>query len=207
MTKDPSGLGRWVSILFTRSNGIMIRVVVAYQVCQGSVGDNQENKAFKQQVRILTYKKVPNPNPRKQWCMDLEEKLCLWRCQGPTLLICDANSDLLDSNLARMLSNTVLYDLSAIRHGINSPETYICGITCLDYTFASIDLVEPLLAFQWLWYHLIDLADHRGIILNFNTLHMFRGEIHKLKDNIPNKVSTKMYEQSIKYQPKSDTMH
>eukprot|EP00957_Ditylum_brightwellii_P172649 13142454-Ditylum_brightwellii.AAC.1 len=117
-----------------------------YRVCQDKVGEKSENTAYKQQVQILTTKGVPNLNPRKQWCIDLEETIINWIRQGLVLLLCNANSDLLDGDLSNFLSNTGPYNISAVRHGLTHPDTYIRGSKCLDYRFGSIKFVEPLVA-------------------------------------------------------------
>eukprot|EP00957_Ditylum_brightwellii_P086751 6601559-Ditylum_brightwellii.AAC.1 len=77
----------------------------------------------------------------------------------------------MDDDLGNFLSNTGLYDLMTIRHGLESPKTYINGNTSLDYAFGTIDLVPPLKSGSWLAYHYMTFADHRGIVLDFNMRH------------------------------------
>eukprot|EP00957_Ditylum_brightwellii_P204363 15338878-Ditylum_brightwellii.AAC.1 len=84
---------------------------------------------------------------------------------GPVLLLCNENSDLLDSNLGTFLSNTVIYDLMAIRHGLKSPETYMNGSLMLGH--------------------------HRDIVLDFNTRYLFKGEIHAIREINHQQISTK----------------
>eukprot|EP00957_Ditylum_brightwellii_P204912 15341355-Ditylum_brightwellii.AAC.1 len=102
--------------------------------------ENHDDMAWKQQYRILKSKQVENPNPKKQWCIDLEEKVKKSKKYGPVLLLCDANSDLMDQDLGSFLSSTGLYNLGTMKCRLDSPETYILGQTTLDYVFITIDL-------------------------------------------------------------------
>eukprot|EP00957_Ditylum_brightwellii_P115142 8781445-Ditylum_brightwellii.AAC.1 len=99
----------------------------------------------------------------------------------------------MDNNLGNFLSNTGVYDLMAIRHGLESPKTYINGNTTSDYMFKTIDLMPPLNSGSWLAYHYMLFADHRGIVLNFNIRHLFRGEKHAIRENNRRQISTKHY--------------
>eukprot|EP00957_Ditylum_brightwellii_P140868 10730616-Ditylum_brightwellii.AAC.2 len=127
MEKDPKGMGWWVAMLLTRTDGMHIRIVTAYRVCQDTIGEEQENAAYKQQQCIMKSNNVTNPNPKKQWYVDLEKKVQEWKKKSPVLVLCNANSDLLGQDLGSVLSNAQLYDLSVTHHGIDSPATYIIG--------------------------------------------------------------------------------
>eukprot|EP00957_Ditylum_brightwellii_P067073 5091085-Ditylum_brightwellii.AAC.1 len=143
-TRDPLGLGRWVLVLCTGTDRVKQRVVTSYRVCQDSVGEKSKYTANKQQYQVLKSKKVENQNPQKQWCIDLEKQIIEWRKQSPVLLLCDVNSDLLDDKLGAFLSNTGLYDISAMKHGMENPKTYIMGTNTLDYGFCTIEWTQPL---------------------------------------------------------------
>eukprot|EP00957_Ditylum_brightwellii_P078045 5932735-Ditylum_brightwellii.AAC.1 len=89
----------------------------------------------------------------------------------------------MDNDLGNFLSNTGLYDLMTIWHVLESPETYINGNTTLDYAFGTIDLAPPLKSGSWLAYRYMMFADYRGIVLDFNMRHLFRGEMHAIREN------------------------
>eukprot|EP00957_Ditylum_brightwellii_P120174 9170324-Ditylum_brightwellii.AAC.1 len=92
-----------------------------------------------------------------------------------------------------------MYDLLVTLNGIDSPETYIKGHLTLEYAIGTMELIPSLKSSWWLSYHFLTLADYRGIILDFNANHLFRGEIFKIKEKYLNQVSTKQYRKSAKY--------
>eukprot|EP00957_Ditylum_brightwellii_P211742 15366544-Ditylum_brightwellii.AAC.2 len=118
---------------------------------------------------------------------------------GPVMLLSDINSDIMEGDLSSFLSNTGMYDLSTTLHGIDSTETYIKGHLTLDYAFGTMELISLLKRIQWLVYHFMTFLDHRGIILDFDTQHLSRGEVYRIKDKYLNQVSTKHYGQSVTY--------
>ena len=52
----------------------------------------------------------------------------------------DANTNLLDARLQRILTDGGLYDLIGSKHGINSPPTYQRGSQTIDFMFGTYRL-------------------------------------------------------------------
>eukprot|EP00957_Ditylum_brightwellii_P030648 2322661-Ditylum_brightwellii.AAC.1 len=102
----------------------------------------------------------------------------------------------MDRDLGNFLSNTGLYNIMTIRHGLDSPKTYINVNATLDYMVRTINLVPPFRKGSWLVYHYMIFADHRGVALDVNTRNLFRGEIHAIRENNRKQISTKHYKQS-----------
>eukprot|EP00957_Ditylum_brightwellii_P076974 5849897-Ditylum_brightwellii.AAC.1 len=67
-----------------------------------------------------------------------------WKKDNPVLLLCNANSDLMDQDLSNLLSNAGLYNLSTIRQGLNSPATHIRGRKTIDFISGTIDLIRSM---------------------------------------------------------------
>eukprot|EP00957_Ditylum_brightwellii_P022929 1730446-Ditylum_brightwellii.AAC.1 len=193
LIKDLTGLGRWTTMLFLGGEGIKIRVITSYRVSQKNLGENHDNTTWKQQYQILKSKGVNNLKPKTQWCTDLEEGMKQWKKTGPVILLCNTSSDTLEDDLSSFLSNTGMYDLSAILHRIDSPETYIKGHLTLNYAFGTMDLVSPLKRSRWLAYYFKTFCDHRGIILDFSTKYLLRGEVYRIKEKYLNQVNIKHY--------------
>ena len=119
-TSDP--LGRWSSITLAGRNQRRIRMTTAYNVCSNSKpGISTAN--FKQYVILL--QTDPEPNPRKQFLLDLDKELAT---SGSTDHMLDASSDVnQDPEWTEILAKHKLYDVHAYLHGTNYPRTFHLG--------------------------------------------------------------------------------
>eukprot|EP00978_Attheya_sp_CCMP212_P020033 scaffold56873_cov59-Attheya_sp.AAC.1 len=89
-----------------------------------------------QQKRRLHLKGDPNPKPRKQWAEDLSKQIGAWKKQGAEIMLCiDANADLLDPMLQKLLTDNNLVDLVGTKLGSDLPETYARGTKTIDHIF------------------------------------------------------------------------
>eukprot|EP00957_Ditylum_brightwellii_P022334 1685627-Ditylum_brightwellii.AAC.1 len=68
--------------------------------------------AWKQQYQMLKSRNVENPG-KKAMVQRYGGEDKMQRKSGPVLLLCDANSNLLDQDQGKFLSNTGMYNLGA----------------------------------------------------------------------------------------------
>ena len=174
---DPSGLGRWsYYCLEGKSTGNnkkgvpiprRIYVVTAYCVAQTDSAKPGHDTAFMQQKRLLTLKGIENPKPRKQWTDDLTLQLESWIREDAEIILCmDANADLLEPALQKMLSTTGLIDLVAHQLGSCLPETYVRGKRTIDHIFGTPHIATAVRGAGFLAYNDGIVSDHRGIFLD-----------------------------------------
>lgn len=89
--KDPSGLGRWCTMVFRGSNGITLRVITAYRPC--SINNPGPRTAWSQQERYLL-DQGDNRNPREAMLEDLVKYLTPFQAAGEQIIVMmDCNED------------------------------------------------------------------------------------------------------------------
>ena len=174
---DPSGLGRWTyfklggkAIGKDKNNKPIHRevyVITAYCVAQSDSSTPGHDTAFMQQKRMLHLKGDSNPKPRKQWAEDLSKQIGAWKKQGAEIMLCmDANADLLDTMLQKLLTNNDLVDLVGTQLGTDLPETYARGTKTIDHIFGTELLATAVKRVGYLAYNDGILSDHRGIFID-----------------------------------------
>eukprot|EP00957_Ditylum_brightwellii_P083017 6311082-Ditylum_brightwellii.AAC.1 len=62
--------------------------------------------------------RIEQPNPRKQWCIDMIQQIKGWRKEGEILLLTDANSELGDTEFGDFVAEAGLYDILGAHNGI-----------------------------------------------------------------------------------------
>ena len=82
------------------------------------------------------------------------------------MLCMDANADLLDTMLQKLLTNNDLVDLVGTQLGTDLPETYARGTKTIDHIFGTELLATAVKRVGYLAYNDGILSDHRGIFIN-----------------------------------------
>eukprot|EP00957_Ditylum_brightwellii_P020348 1535508-Ditylum_brightwellii.AAC.1 len=93
-------MGCWTTMFLTETDDKCLRILTAYRVYQDNIDNKQDNTAYKQQYRIMKGKRISTPNPKKQWCVDLEKEVKEWKRKSLVVLLCGPNSDLIDQDQA-----------------------------------------------------------------------------------------------------------
>eukprot|EP00978_Attheya_sp_CCMP212_P040409 scaffold220114_cov118-Attheya_sp.AAC.1 len=99
--------------------------VSSYCVSQPDSANPGNETVFMQQKRLLTLQGIENPKPQKQWAEDITKQLITWIAEGAKVVLCmDANADLQEPHLRKILADTGMVDLVANKLGSELPETY-----------------------------------------------------------------------------------
>ena len=76
---DPTGLGRWTSILFESHCKPNLRIVIAYNPCHGTASKSSFNSVYCQHKRYLINKKQDLTDPRAAFRRDFFQRLYSWK--------------------------------------------------------------------------------------------------------------------------------
>ena len=100
--KDPTGLGRWVSIVLKGGDGIKTRLVCGYNPCARS--KKAVRSSYQQHRRYLIKKEKDTTCPRKRFKEGLLSQLTKWRKEEGHLIVCmDVNKDICRKNIGKAL--------------------------------------------------------------------------------------------------------
>jgi len=158
---DPSGLGRWTSLLMVGKDDKKTRVVSAYIPCRSNKGGY--STVYAQHKRWLWSHK-DRRCPRKAARDDLLRAIRGWRAAGEkVVLYCDHNESARRGHLARGLRKEGFYEGLATRH-LELPEvkSWFRGRIQIGGVWFSNDIeigACGLLPFGF------GVGDHRGIFL------------------------------------------
>ena len=109
---DPTGLGRWTSLLFRGKRGHRFRVITAYNPVAGTC----KNSVMEQHRRYFR-RNLDNSDPGMKFQEDLERALKAWITAGEiTILMLDANQDIREGPLRTMLLNSGLREMILSQH-------------------------------------------------------------------------------------------
>ena len=97
----------------------------------------------------------------------------------------DANTNLLDARLQRILTDGGLHDLIGSKHGINSPPTYQRGSQTIDFMFGTHRLKESLTKCGHLAFNQGIISDHRALWIDFDITLLFRQQFHDIYKRPP----------------------
>eukprot|EP00978_Attheya_sp_CCMP212_P038271 scaffold188048_cov66-Attheya_sp.AAC.2 len=186
---DPTGLGRWCSILFKGKNSHKCRVITAYQpVKQGKQGHFSSVYA---QHRRYFRKKHEFRCPRVLFTEHLLE--AIRKCQEndeKIILLMDANECLASGKLAKALTEIGLHDAIKTRSGLPGPATFAFGQRQIDGIWISNSLRASLGSFLPLYVgigdHLIPSIDIPNDMLLGEPLHQVtRSAARRLQTKLP----------------------
>jgi exonuclease III len=166
---DSHGLGRWTTCTFRGKGNVMLTIITAYQVCHDNISRNQTKTAYVQQWALLRMvHEDPDPNPRKQFIIDLDSLITKLRNQGhEILLLLDANESLFDTNcrIRDLTRKHKLADLHTRKHGLEGqPATYIRGKRKIDYIFGSSGVAQNTIRAGITSFD--STSDHRGLFVD-----------------------------------------
>ena len=189
-SKDPRGLGRWTTISMAGRNQRLIHVVCLYRVSQEQSHGNRTS--YMQQVRLLKQQNVRNPNPRQQVLEDLDIRLQQWQGdKHDIILMMDANSDLNDGALTKILHKHKLSDAMGRQHGCNQPATYERGTRTIDYIFCTERIIDSIEKGGIIPFNELIQSDHRALFIDININKAFKGSIHETENPTTNYFTTK----------------
>ena len=160
---DDTGLGRWVYTVLNAKHHRKIVIITAYRLCHNSLPKGHET-TYSQQYRILRRQNVKNPQPKQLFDHDLIELIKNWKQnQYEIILMIDANTNILDQKLQKIIRGGQLYDLMAARHGTNSPNTYIRGTHTIDFIFGTENVYNSVQYAGMLPFNAGIISDHRAL--------------------------------------------
>jgi hypothetical protein len=140
ITNDPTGLGRWTSILIKGKQGFSTRIICAYRPCKSSGPET----AYVQHA-LYFHRIQRKGDPRKLFMDDLADVICKWQQLGERIiLVGDFNTGDKPTMQSKTkfwepwLKTTGLIDVhQSFFNGQNIPSTHERGKSQIDYMFVS----------------------------------------------------------------------
>eukprot|EP00978_Attheya_sp_CCMP212_P031848 scaffold121956_cov25-Attheya_sp.AAC.1 len=105
------------------------------------------------------------------------------------MLCMDANADLLNPMLQKLLTDNDLFDLVGTKLGSDLPETYARGTKTIDHIFGTAILATAVKRVGYLAYNDRILSDHRGIFIDLCRKILF-GEQQPIDKRVSRKLIT-----------------
>ena len=177
--KDPSGMGRWSYMVLEGKTGKELLVITVYRVSQVSMPQLWEGTTYHQEHMIMSKTGYINPNPRKQFILDMIK--FIQDHQGrerEILLMLNANEEVgkKSQGIMALVQECLLNDILATYHpDKQKPVTFDRGSKTIDYILGSQRCKETILRAGALpFYHQIQ-ADHRAIYADFDGEQLFVG--------------------------------
>ena len=169
-TTDPE-LGRWSVITLNIRHNRKLSIICCYQVCDQNINTIGPKTAFNQQWSILKRQGKLCPNPRKQFVSDLDHLLTKLRTSGHSIILAgDFNTSIGDNphGIDRILNKHSLIDTIRHLHGDYTCSTYSRGRKCIDYIFASTDLLPALQRSGITPLEAITASDHCAVFIDID---------------------------------------
>ena len=169
---DPSGLGRWCGFTFIGKAEHKLSVITGYRTCQGSIASSPLGSSYHREYTFLKEQRVKNPQPRKQFLLDLAIAIEALQEQGHAiLLMMDSNSTLrTDTQLQSFLES---HDFSDVHQDSPAKSTYIgAPERRIDYIFGCSRTVAAISRKGTLSYFEGPQSDHRVLYVDLNLSHL-----------------------------------
>ena len=169
---DPTGLGRWCGFTIIGKADNKLSVITGYRTCRGSIATSPLGSSFHREYVYFKDHRVKQPQPRKQFFLDLASTISELQNNGHALLIMlDANSDLeSDSQMQDFLHS---HDLSDVHKATPAPSTYIgASERRIDYIFGCSRTVAAITRQGTLSYFEGPQSDHRPLFVDLNLRHL-----------------------------------
>jgi len=171
--KDTSGMGWWTYQELTGKCNKCYLIITAYCVGpqQPTIGSQM---AYTQQYNILLSNHILNPDPRKQFVMDIIAFVCRWQPTHNILLCLDANNNTTESKdkgIERIIDEANLINLHWYHHPqLPQPATYSQGHITIDYCLGTNGFAAVLTRAWMLPFGLPTAlsGDHRTMGLEFD---------------------------------------
>ena len=164
---DASGLGRWTLLKLRGRGHRMLTIISAYRVSQSTLTAGHDT-AYNQQYRALRRQGIQHPKPKLQFIKDLITTINNHKREGEVIVMLDANSELTDSHMSRLLNQTELFDVMGYSNTQPTPNTYIRGPNTIDFILATAPLLPTIKQAGMLAFKHGILSDHRGLWIDMN---------------------------------------
>ena len=153
-----------------------------------------------QQIRLLKQQGATNPNPRQQVLDDLEILQLQWKGDNDDIiLMMDANNNLLEGALKKVLHKHKLSDAMGSLHGHDQPPTYSRGTRIIDYIFCSERLINSIVNGGINPYNDVIPSDHRALFIDINVNQVLKGNIDEINKKSTTFFTTKNKKKCRKY--------
>lgn len=169
---DSRRMGRWSGYKLRLKHDRFLVIISAYRVCAQTKTSTGVETAYRQQDFMLSNEGMANPDPRKQFIIDLIQ--CIKQLQSPmvdVILSLDANEALGETThgLTHLMRECHLIDLFHHHHG-TCPNfaTYDGGSRRLDYMIGSSTLLPYIARCGYLEFYKGVSTDHRGMFLDLS---------------------------------------
>ena len=194
---DPHSLGRWAYMTIQGRKGVKVVVATVYRLSQSSKPDGYRT-AYNQQYRHLRRQGIQNPEPKSQLCKDLLIQVNIWKKDSEVIIMIDANDDMDNTEWANFVTRAELYDVMGMKHGHNSPSTYIKGTKTIDYILATSKVAESVTACGMFPYQTGIVTDHRGLWIDMDIPQLLKGGISPIHENLQQRPKCKQKERCKK---------
>ena len=158
---DLTGLGRWCWFTLKGKHKHVTRIITAYQPCRSN--KSRLSTVYSQHRR---YYRVRGDMrcPRAIFRADLGKALKRWRGKKERIILfIDANEDLHNGPLVKMLRTHKLKDLIQERTGTKGPNTYHSGKNQIDGVYVSEEVDCTGARYLPFW---SGIGDHRAIVID-----------------------------------------
>ena len=176
--KHPSGMGRWSYMVLKGKTGQELLVIAAYRVSCVSMPQHGEGTTYHQKHMNMSKTGNINPNPRKQFTLDMIMFIQDHQGRGrEILLILDANEEVGKKSqcITALVQECPLYDILATSHPEKQmPVTFDRGSKTIDYiSLGSIKCKETILMAGALPFYRLIQTDHRAMYAEFDGEKLF----------------------------------
>jgi hypothetical protein len=144
--RDSDKLGRGTYLKLNGTSRKVITIISAYQVCNKQ---RTGTTAYHQQTSALIQSGHKQPNPRRQFQIDLSSSIRQSQRNGESIILVDFNEnlDICMSATAQLCEECGLVDIFSSRHPDQAKfSTYIRGTKCIDYYLISRDIIPVVMA-------------------------------------------------------------
>ena len=166
--KDDAGLGRWVVMTLRGSDGIVTRIVCAYNPCKSA--KKATRSSYQQHRRYFLKKEKDRTCPRTRFREDLIRQLKKWRDEGDRLIVCmDANENIYKKSIGKALTDSEglgMQDVVRSFTGEKIGATFFRGSTPIDCVWATSDVIVTGACVMPAGY---GVGDHRLFVIDFLT--------------------------------------
>ncbi len=165
--RDETGLGRWVVITLSGTEGFTTRIVCGYNPCGN--GRLDSGTVYAQHKRYYMMRGCVDC-PRVKFRQDLIEVLTKWRNQGDRLVVClDANEDIYKKAIGKALTDVnglAMKEVVGSYTGKKVGATYLRGSKAIDGVWATSDITVAAACIMPVRY---GIGDHRLFVVDLLT--------------------------------------
>ena len=203
--QDYTKLGRWSWYRVEGEPGCRTRIVTAYAPTGSEA--SEEASYWKQSQRYIK-KEGLKTNPKKMFREDLCKALTNWREAGDRIvLMIDANENVTDHILARMLAKIGLREAVHMRTNGPGPKTHVRGSESIDGIYVTPEI--EVRGASYLPFNK-DLGDHRPVMMDVTIASILGRNLPKIVPPRARRLSAKIpriREEYIKLLEKSFEQH